>query len=231
MNVTLDVQPMNMASKISEGKTLPSVAQGENTKNTRIVLGILESVERNGAQSQRLIAAELGIALGLVNAYLKRCIKKGLVKVGNAPAKRYFYYLTPLGFSEKSRLTIEYLTYSLGFFRRARADCAEVLQEVAAKGFRRVVLAGKSDLAEIAAICALETDIKIVAVIDQQAQSSGFLGLPLHSSLAEIKDDYDAAIVTDLRSPHETRQQLLTDIAAERIFAPGLLGLHKEQPT
>ena len=33
---------------------------------------------RTTARSQRRIAAELGIALGLVNAYLKRCVKKGL---------------------------------------------------------------------------------------------------------------------------------------------------------
>ena len=71
----------------------------------RIVLGLLTSVEADGARSQRRIAAELGIALGLVNAYLKRAVKKGLVKVGQAPARRYAYYLTPQGFSEKSRLT------------------------------------------------------------------------------------------------------------------------------
>ena len=79
-------------------------------ENERIVLGLLSSVENDGDRSQRRIAAELGIALGLVNAYLKRCIKKGLVKVHDAPARRYAYYLTPQGFAEKSRLTVEYLS-------------------------------------------------------------------------------------------------------------------------
>ena len=46
--------------------------------------GLLESVERGGSQSQRRSVSELGIALGLVNAYLKRCVRKGFVKVGNA---------------------------------------------------------------------------------------------------------------------------------------------------
>jgi len=73
------------------------------------MLGLLESVERGGEQSQRRLASELGVALGLVNAYLKRCINKGLVKVSEAPARRYAYYLTPHGFTEKSRLTVEYL--------------------------------------------------------------------------------------------------------------------------
>ena len=54
----------------------------------RIVLGLLTSVDTDGARSQRRIAGELGVALGLVNAYLKRSIKKGLVKVRQAPARR-----------------------------------------------------------------------------------------------------------------------------------------------
>jgi len=54
-------------------------------EDDRIVLNLLNSVD-DGAQSQRRIAEDLGIALGLVNAYLKRCVKKGLVKVRQAPA-------------------------------------------------------------------------------------------------------------------------------------------------
>src|ERR1700743_1280810 len=98
--------------------------KGRDLQDARIVIGLLESVERDGAKSQRRLAAELGIALGLVNAYLKRCIKKGLVKVSEVPRRRYAYYLTPQGFAEKSRLTIESLTSSFSFFRQARADCA-----------------------------------------------------------------------------------------------------------
>ena len=104
-----------------------SSRNNEKEENARIMLGLLESVERNGGQSQRRLASELGIAFGLVNAYLKRCVKKGLVKISEAPARRYAYYLTPQGFAEKSRLTVDYLAYSFAFFRQARADCANVL--------------------------------------------------------------------------------------------------------
>ena len=89
---------------------MSSATQDNEVENARVMLGLLESVERDGGQSQRRLASELGIALGLVNAYLKRCVKKGLVKVGQAPARRYAYYLTPQGFAEKSRLTVEYLS-------------------------------------------------------------------------------------------------------------------------
>ena len=40
----------------------------EDIQQARIMLGLLDSVERDGAQSQRHLASELGIALGLVYA-------------------------------------------------------------------------------------------------------------------------------------------------------------------
>src|SRR5215813_20847 len=119
-------------------------AATEKAEQDRIMRGLLESVERDSAQSQRRLASELVIALGLVNAYLKRCIKKGLVKVSEAPARRYAYYLTPQGFAEKSRLTVEYLTYSFGFFRQARADCSAAIASAKGRGWSRVALAGVS---------------------------------------------------------------------------------------
>src|SRR5438445_12821261 len=103
---------------------MSELGRGQSIENERIVLGLLESVERDGAQSQRRLATELGIALGLVNAYLKRCVKKGYVKVSNVPSHRYAYYLTPQGFAEKSRLTVEYISYSFSFFRQSKSDCA-----------------------------------------------------------------------------------------------------------
>src|ERR1700736_5477886 len=121
-------------------------AKSADAEKTRIMLGLLESVQRGDVHSQRRLASELGIALGLVNAYLKRCITKGLVKVGEAPAKRYAYYLTPGGFAEKSRLTIEYLSYSFSLFRQARTDFTMVFTAARAAGIRRIAFLGLSNL-------------------------------------------------------------------------------------
>jgi DNA-binding MarR family transcriptional regulator len=84
------------------------------------VLGLLISIERDKAVTQRKLAGDLGIALGLVNAYLRRSVRNGLVKMRQVSLNRYAYYLTPQGFAEKSRLTAEYLAASLNFFRRAQ---------------------------------------------------------------------------------------------------------------
>jgi DNA-binding MarR family transcriptional regulator len=201
---------------------MDSARDGRNDQ-ARIVLSLLDSVERNGAQSQRRLASELGIALGLVNAYLKRCIKKGLVKSRQAPARRYVYYLTPRGFAEKSRLTVEYLSYSFGFFRQAKQDCALLFEIAQTRGQTRVALAGKSDLAEVAAICAFESGVQIVAVVDPRATGERFIGLPLVRDFEDLDEAPDAVVVTDLLNPRETCEAVFARFDRSQILIPDLL--------
>src|SRR5215510_3620321 len=138
-----------------------------------ILLSVLDAVERDPTLTQRSVARDLGIALGLVNTYLKRCVRKGLVKVSQVPRRRYAYFLTPQGFAEKSRLTATYLADSFAFFRRARAQCAEVFAAAAGRGQRRLVLLGAGELAEIASLVAREHPVEIVGVIAPAAQPDG----------------------------------------------------------
>ena len=196
-------------------------------ENERIVLDLLSSVENDGERSQRRIAAELGIALGLVNAYLKRCVKKGLVKVHDAPARRYAYYLTPQGFAEKSRLTVQYLSDSFSFFRKAKSDCARVFEDAKARGFQRLVLAGKSDLAEIAILCAVEAGTTVVAIVDPRSEDSRFVGVDVCKSYAEVKASFDAVIVTDVARAKPSFDVAVEGCGADRVLAPALLGLHR----
>jgi len=194
-------------------------------ENERIVLDLLTSVEHDGERSQRRIAAELGIALGLVNAYLKRCVKKGLVKVLDAPARRYAYYLTPHGFAEKSRLTVQYLSDSFSFFRLAKADCARVLEAAKARGFDRVVLAGKSDLAEIAILCAVEAAVTVVAIVDPRSEDRQFVGIDLVKSYAGVTEKFDAVFVTDVTAAQTSFDAAVAAYGVDLVLSPALLGL------
>ena len=189
------------------------------------MLGLLESVGRDGGQTQRRLASELGIALGLVNAYLKRCIKKGLVKVSEAPARRYAYYLTPQGFAEKSRLTVDYMSYSFSLFRRARSDYSKLLNSARERGCTRILLAGVSDLAEIATICAIDDGTQIVGVVDSHSIQKRFVGLPVFSTYDDIPGGFDAVVVTDLQTPNETYAEAVKRIGVERVLVPPLLDI------
>src|ERR1700722_4975314 len=205
--------------------TLPTEEKGSD----RIVLGLLTSVEFDGARSQRRIAAELGVALGLVNAYLKRSIKKGLVKVGQAPARRYAYYLTPQGFSEKSRLTIEYLSSSFSLFRKAKEDYGKVFDRAHVLGLQRIVLAGKSDLCEIAILCAVDSPVTIVAAVDPENSASPFVGVKGVRSYGDFTEPFDGVVVTDLTIARSVFDEAIAAFGAQKVLAPDLLGLRSSR--
>lgn len=200
-----------------------TTTKSTDVEKTRIMLGLLESVQRGDIQSQRRLASDLGIALGLVNAYLKRCITKGLVKVGEAPARRYAYYLTPQGFAEKSRLTVEYLSYSFSLFRQAKTDCTAVLQAAYARELKRIAFIGVSDLAEIAAICSLDCGITSVAVIDAQSDLLRFAGVPVVSSFDDVGDEVDAVLITDMKDPLGQINAAILHFGIARVLVPALL--------
>jgi DNA-binding MarR family transcriptional regulator len=192
--------------------------------STAITLGLLEAVHENAEISQRSVSKRLGIALGLTNAYLKRCVKKGMIKIQQVPRKRYAYYLTPQGFAEKSRLTAEYLTSSLGFFRRARLQLGTEFATCQRRNWRRVALAGVSDFAEIASLCARDHDVEILGIVDRKANISRFAGLKVVTTLSELAP-VDAVIVTALSDAQEVRNALRAEITEERIHVPPMLGI------
>jgi DNA-binding MarR family transcriptional regulator len=190
---------------------------------SEITLGLLNAINENSALTQRSLARDLGIALGLANAYLKRCAKKGLVKVAQVPSNRYAYYLTPKGFSEKSRLTAEYFSQSFKFFRAARVQCSDLFALCAERGWRDVALVGASDLAEIAVFCAREHSVNVTVIIDGAADDDAtFAGQPLWRDMA-IVADADAALVTDLSDPQSTFESVKRHLPDERVLTPRFL--------
>jgi DNA-binding MarR family transcriptional regulator len=193
------------------------------------MLGLLDAVEQDRAHSQRHLASELGIALGLVNAYLKRCMKKGLVKVRQAPARRYAYYLTPHGFAEKSRLTVEYLSYSFGFFRQAKMDCSDLFQAAKGWGVKSVLLVGQSDLAEIAALCAMQEEIPIVGLVDPHAEAGSFIGIPVFDRFEAVQQPFDSVLITDVADAHATCEAAIARFGRERVLVPELLRVRIRQ--
>lgn len=194
----------------------------ERYSDTDTTLRILDAVATDGEKSQRAMAGEAGVALGLANAYLRRCVRKGWIKIREAPARRYLYYVTPTGFTEKARLTAEYLSSSFDMFRAARNECDEIMSACGRSDLNRVALVGASDLAEVAALSALGFEIEIVAVVDPKSNQSKLAGLPVVRSIDEV-GDVDAVIVTDITRPQDTYDMLARSWSRERLFAPPML--------
>jgi predicted transcriptional regulator len=191
-----------------------------------IVRDILIRLDDSGEVNQRALSKELGIALGMTNAYMRRCVRKGFVKIRQIPPNRYGYYLTPKGFSEKTRLTAQFLSDSFGFFRKARGQYGELYALCVERGWRRLALAGISELGDVAVLSARDFPVELVGVIEPTRPGEHFHGLPVvrEPSLAPL---FDAILLTAMERPRETRAWLATLVSPERVLVPKLLGLER----
>ena len=192
-----------------------------DARDEGIIRDILERVDDSAEINQRDLARDLGIALGMANAYMKRCVRKGWVKVNQAPMRRYRYYLTPKGFAEKSRLTAQYLRDSLTFFRRARQSYNDLFTALAADGVARVVLCGDGELAEIAVLCALDHPLDIIGVSRDNGLDEPVCGVPaiIDGALPEV----DAWVLAETDNTEAAYRRACGAVGTENVVVPSVL--------
>ena len=146
-------------------------------------LEVLRTVEKNSRLTTRVAAGKLGVSLKLAHEILKRMVQRGLLHVSVIHSRRWDYFLTPTGLQEKSRLTMEFLDFSLLFYREARSRSAWLCRRLQENGQRQVVLLGVNELAEIATLGIREWGLDLMAVYDQAAALDSahhrFLGIPV----------------------------------------------------
>lgn len=180
---------------------------------------ILTHIERDARLTQRHLARELGIALGLTNLLVRRVVRKGWVKVVNVRRNRVQYLITPAGIAEKARVTRAYFENTLHLYTETRDRIRQSLERLSDTwrldcGMRekRIVFYGRGEVAEIAFICLHGTDLRLVGIVDDERRQP-FFGIPVHdvASLSERHvdgHDFDKLVVMSFRKADEIRHRL-----------------------
>lgn len=171
-------------------------------------LKILEEVGKEKPMSQRGMAKELDISLGLVNSFIKRLAQKGYFKIKNIPKNRVKYILTPKGMAEKTRLTYKYIKHSFEFYKIARRNIKKLLRNLEMNGVARIVFYGASDLAEIAFLSLKETQIDLTAVVDDNKIGQKFIGRRIEDPENLMSLHYDKILITTIISQDVIIQKL-----------------------
>ena len=180
-------------------------------------LQALEAIAENSRITQRGLSTKLGIALGLANLYVKRLVRKGYVKCVNFQPNRILYMLTPTGNAEKTRLTYEFMDYSLYLYGQVRRQLRAVLRPFAAGERRRVAIYGTGEAAELAYLSLTELGMELVAVVDD-AGTATVLGMPVQDVREQRTISYDLIIVATLEQPDARVKRLLSyDVPREKI--------------
>jgi DNA-binding MarR family transcriptional regulator len=172
--------------------------------------------------SQRELAKRLGIALGLVNSYLKNFVAKGFIRIKNYPQNRYAYLLTPNGMAEKARLAYQHINYFTSLYTITRQDYLALFRQLEQAGVKEVVFCGLDEVAEVAYLSLQETGLKLEAVIDDGVPGRDFFGVPI-LPLKALAGEADAPVViTSLKRRDELQQFLQSmGVHVSRIFVAG----------
>lgn len=207
---------MNTAPKNNASET---VAQ---SKESQLTLELLQAIESRDDISQRHLAQQMGVALGLANSYLKRCVKKGWIKVSSAPANRYLYYLTPNGFTEKARLTAAFFSTSFALFRQAGDEYTLLLRQLAEHQNARLVFIGLSDLTEIALMRALQADLTVVGIYQPGNVRSDFFGVSVLNEMPQ-SSEFDVAVLTSMEQTTTLLAETEEYLPSSSILVPPML--------
>ena len=181
-------------------------------------LHVLEEIEENPVLTQRSLSTKLGMALGLTNLYIKRLAHKGYIKITTFPKGRVKYLITPRGIAEKSRLTCEYIQYSLHYFRDVRQRFDRVLIQLKQLGVESIVVFGSGELAEMAYLSLQGTQFKFLGFVSETPEKT-FLSCPCHTVNSLKSFNFDAVLICNIGDVEGTKA-LLRDagIPQQKVF-------------
>jgi DNA-binding MarR family transcriptional regulator len=182
-------------------------------------LRLLEELEKNPIVSQRELSHKFGIALGVTNACLKRMARKGLIRIRGFNHRKIGYYLTPKGFAEKAKLTLNLISHIVQHYSELKKIISQRLLEVQRDGLQRIVFYGVSDEMEVAYITLQGVNLKLVGIVedDEKVTPQIIFGYELEpvSRINELRPD--CVLVTSLVGSEEKKEKLRTLIDTTHI--------------
>lgn len=113
------------------------------------VLNLLEIIEKKEDATQRDLARYTGMSLGMVNILIKRCVKKGLLKVERLNSRSLKYILTPEGIKEKSQKTLAYIKRSYRTIIKITDYIREITKKQLEQGYTIWVLGNKDEIFQL----------------------------------------------------------------------------------
>jgi len=163
-------------------------------------LQFLEEIEQNPKVSQRELSNKFGIALGMANACIKRMARRGLIKLTGIPPRRIAYYLTPKGFTEKTKLTLNFFSYNIHHYAEMKKRIGKILLEMQDRGVKRVAFYGVNDEMEVAYVTLQGLDMKLVGILDDENNwGKEIFGYKIIGPGAVKNLNPDAILITSMR--------------------------------
>jgi len=123
---------------------------------------LLSEIAQDSMVTQANLSKRLGMAVGSVNWYIKRLIKRGYVKVSHLDRTRLKYDLTPEGMSVFTERAMQYAKDSLKIYKMFRQKALGVVDDLKSKGISEVYLEGTDEIIDILRLTCIEGGISLI---------------------------------------------------------------------
>lgn len=138
---------------------------------------ILDMIEKNSHITQREMSQAIGIAVSMINEYLDTYEKDKLIKRQKHSTKNVEYFITKKGSERRKLLNIWYLKSSHEIYLSAKDNITSFLNQIISKGFKKILLYGAGEVAEIM-LRVLNDDnsipLEVLAVVDDSVLKAGY---------------------------------------------------------
>ena len=132
-------------------------------------------IEKNPSVSQRKLSDQLGVALGVINGFIKKMVYEGMIAVKGTNHKHITYFLTPKGFTEKERLTYHFLDQTIIFYADLKGRVNDGLDNLISKGHKNILCYGAGQIMELVFVVLNSTrsGLNILGIVDDDKQKQG----------------------------------------------------------
>ncbi len=187
---------------------------------------LLQAIATGERLTQRSLAREMGVAVGLTNLLIRRLVGKGYVRVANMGAKHVRYLMTPAGWEALASATRASLQNTVHLYTQTREHIRDSLATISGQCVgvdKRIVFYGAGDVAEIAYVSLQNTDLALVGVVDD-TRTGRFFNVEISSpdlltseTIAGVP--YSHVVVTSLGAADAILQKLaVRNVPAEKVF-------------
>lgn len=131
---------------------------------------ILDLIEKDSNITQREISKAINIAVSMVNNYLNEYEEEGLI------IRKKYSSKTVKGKERRKKLNIDYLNASQKLYNSAKENIEEFLAQIESRGFKKILLYGAGEVAEIllqTIASNKDLGLDVLAIIDDDINKQG----------------------------------------------------------
>jgi len=176
---------------------------------------ILDMIEKNAHVTQREISQEIGIAVSMVNSYLDDYEKDKLIKRKKHSTKSVEYLITKKGEERRKLLNIWYLKSSHDIYLSAKDNITKFLNQIIDKGFKKILLYGAGEVAEIM-LRVMNDDnalpLEVLAVVDDDPNKIGqfLINSPIIQTNQINSFEHDGILVSSYKHHEKINAHLVS---------------------